>query len=63
MHGSDHHLVSYYTEEDINSGRFSPLSSRDDIMSLDLPLHIFTFSDFRIPPRLETGRDGLPTMV
>lgn len=63
MHGSDYHLVSYYTEEDMNSRRFRPLSSRDDIMSLDLPLHIFTFSDFRIPPRLEIDRDGLSTIV
>jgi hypothetical protein len=57
MDGYDYHLISYYTEEDIHSRRFKRISSRSDIMELDMPPHLFCFSDFRVPPRVEMGRD------
>ncbi|KIM91257.1 hypothetical protein PILCRDRAFT_58602, partial [Piloderma croceum F 1598] len=59
IHGSDHHVISYYTQEDVVSRRLRPVSSRFDIMSLGLPPQIFSLSDFRFPPRVETGEDGL----
>ena len=58
VHGTDHHVVSYYTQDDVNSKRLRPMSSRQDIMGLDLPPQIFNFSDFRHPPRVETRKNG-----
>ncbi|PBK62005.1 hypothetical protein ARMSODRAFT_896008 [Armillaria solidipes] len=38
---SDLHLISYYTTEDIRSGKLKKPSSRPDIMSLHMPPHLF----------------------
>jgi Gti1/Pac2 family transcription factor len=43
--------------------RLGRMSTRPDIMGLDLPPHIFRFSDFRMPPRIDTGPNGLPMIV
>lgn len=59
INGFDHHLISYYTQEDVHMQHFKPMSTRSDIMDLDLPPHIFRFSDFRLPPRVVKGLDGL----
>jgi len=63
IHGTDHHVISYYTQEDVDSRRLRPVSSRFDIMNLDLPPQIFSLSDFRFPPRVKTGEDGLSRIV
>jgi hypothetical protein len=76
IEGSDLHLISYYTSEDIRSGRLKVRyflgflriadlapqrpSSRSDIMSLYMPPHIFRLTNFRVPPKVEIGPDGKP---
>ncbi|KAK7037768.1 hypothetical protein VNI00_010729 [Paramarasmius palmivorus] len=63
IEGSDLHLISYYTSEDIRSGRLKRPSSRPDIMSLYMPPHIFRLTNFRVPPKVEMGPDGKPRLV
>jgi hypothetical protein len=61
--GSDLHLISYYTQEDIQSRRLRRISSRPDITTLELQPHLFRFSNFRNPPKVVIGRDGSQSIV
>ncbi|KAK0444047.1 Gti1/Pac2 family-domain-containing protein [Armillaria borealis] len=61
--GSDLHLISYYTAEDIRSGKLKKPSSRPDIMSLYMPPHLFRLTNFRVPPKVELGPDGKARLV
>ncbi|KAG7444725.1 uncharacterized protein BT62DRAFT_829070, partial [Guyanagaster necrorhizus] len=61
--GSDLHLISYYTSEDIRSGKLKRPSTRSDIMSLYMPPHLFRLTNFRVPPKIEIGPDGKPRLV
>ncbi|PFH46020.1 hypothetical protein AMATHDRAFT_70757 [Amanita thiersii Skay4041] len=63
IEGSDLHLISYYTSEDIRSGKLKRPTSRPDIMALPLPPHIFRLTTFRVPPKVEIGPDGKPRLV
>ncbi|KAF9449750.1 hypothetical protein P691DRAFT_811912 [Macrolepiota fuliginosa MF-IS2] len=63
IEGSDLHLISYYTSEDIRSGVLKRPTSRPDIMSLYMPPHIFRLTNFRVPPKVEIGPDGKPRLV
>ncbi|KIK58082.1 hypothetical protein GYMLUDRAFT_45632 [Collybiopsis luxurians FD-317 M1] len=63
IEGSDLHLISYYTSEDIRNGRLKRPSSRPDIMGLYMPPHIFRLTNFRVPPKVEIGPDGKPRLV
>ena len=60
MDGSDHHLIAYYSQEDVKLGRLLPLASRSDIMALDIPPELLESTKFRIPPITEDGPDGRP---
>ncbi|TFK27835.1 hypothetical protein FA15DRAFT_635178 [Coprinopsis marcescibilis] len=61
--GSDLHLISYYTLEDIRSGKLKRPSARADIMSLYMSPHLFRLTNFRVPPKVEIGPDGKPRLV
>jgi hypothetical protein len=61
--GSDLHLISYYTQEDVQSRRLGGISNRPDIMALKIQPHLFRFSNFRNPPKVVIGRDGSQTIV
>ncbi|KAH8827776.1 Gti1/Pac2 family-domain-containing protein [Flagelloscypha sp. PMI_526] len=63
VEGCDHHLVAYYTQEDLDNERLPLPSTRQDIMDLDLPPHIFRLNAFRIPPKVSIGKDGNPYLV
>ncbi|KAF5379763.1 hypothetical protein D9615_005748 [Tricholomella constricta] len=63
IEGSDLHLISYYTSEDIRSGRLKRPTSRPDIMGLAMPPHIFRLTNFRVPPKVEIGPDGKARLV
>ncbi|KAG6850110.1 hypothetical protein H0H93_001031 [Arthromyces matolae] len=63
IEGSDLHLISYYTSEDIRSGRLKRPTSRPDIMALPMPPHIFRLTNFRVPPKVEIGPDGKHRLV
>lgn len=61
--GSDLHLVSYYTQQDLQSRRLRRISSRPDIATLQLQPRLFRFSSFRNPPKVVTSSDGQTTIV
>ncbi|KAF9460341.1 Gti1/Pac2 family-domain-containing protein [Collybia nuda] len=61
--GSDLHLISYYTSEDIRSGKLKRPTHRPDIMSLYMPPQIFRSTNFRVPPKVEDGPDGKSRLV
>ncbi|KAF5341797.1 hypothetical protein D9611_001379 [Ephemerocybe angulata] len=63
IEGSDLHLISYYTSEDIRTGKLKRPSTRMDIMSLYMPPHIFRLTNFRVPPKVEIGPDSKPRLV
>ncbi|KAF8193385.1 Gti1/Pac2 family-domain-containing protein [Pholiota molesta] len=63
IEGSDLHLISYYTSEDIRSGKLKRPTTRGDIMGLYMPPHIFRLTNFRVPPKVEIGPDGKPRLV
>ncbi|KAF9072585.1 Gti1/Pac2 family-domain-containing protein [Rhodocollybia butyracea] len=63
IEGSDLHLISYYTSEDIRNGRLKRPSSRPDIMGLYMPPQIFRLTNFRVPPKVEMGPDGKQRLV
>ncbi|KXN82968.1 Gluconate transport inducer 1 [Leucoagaricus sp. SymC.cos] len=63
IEGSDLHLISYYTSEDIRSGILKRPTTRPDIMGIPMPPHIFRLTNFRVPPKVEIGPDGKPRLV
>lgn len=63
VEGSDLHLISYYTSEDIRSGKLKRPSNKPDIMALHMPPHIFRLTNFRVPPKVDIGPDGKPRLV
>ncbi|PPQ63234.1 hypothetical protein CVT24_005694 [Panaeolus cyanescens] len=63
IEGSDLHLISYYTSEDVRSRKLKRPSSRPDIMSLYMPPNIFRLTNFRVPPKIEIGPDGKPRLA
>ncbi|KAF8903701.1 Gti1/Pac2 family-domain-containing protein [Gymnopilus junonius] len=63
IEGSDLHLISYYTSDDIRTGRLKRPSARPDIMGLYMPPEIFRLTNFRVPPKVERGPDGKPRLV
>ncbi|KAI0287311.1 Gti1/Pac2 family-domain-containing protein [Russula brevipes] len=56
--GTDHHLVSYYREDDVGRGLLQRPTSRPDIMRLTIPPEMVRATNFRHPPHIETGPDG-----
>nr|QHB50200.1 gluconate transport inducer 1 [Sparassis latifolia] len=54
--GSDHHLISYYTQEDVRSGRLQRPSSRTDLRSVEIPAELLKSSSFRYPLKYESQR-------
>jgi hypothetical protein len=61
--GSDLHLISYYTSEDVRSGKLKRPTSRADVMALPLSPHLFRLTNFRNPPKVVVGPDGKPKLV
>ncbi|KAL5525846.1 hypothetical protein ACEPAG_7183 [Sanghuangporus baumii] len=58
--GSDHHLIAYYSQDDVRLGRLLPLTSRPDIMALGISPELLESTKFRIPPIMHEGLDGRP---
>lgn len=50
---SDHHLISYFTQEDVRSGRLHRPTSRPDLMTLKIPSELLQSANFRYPLKLE----------
>lgn len=56
--GADYHLISYYTEEDIHSGRLQRPLCRPDIMAMDMSFELEHMKLSRNPLKFVTGPDG-----
>lgn len=61
--GSDHHLISYFVQDDIRSGRLRRPNSSPELMALEIPLALVQSTNFRYPPKLEPGPDGRLTRM
>ncbi|KAH9902974.1 Gti1/Pac2 family-domain-containing protein [Cubamyces lactineus] len=55
--GSDYHLISYYTHEDLNAGLLRRVKDRPDLMAIDIPPELTRSTNFRYPPNLEEDHD------
>lgn len=55
--GSDYHLISYYTQEDLATGLLRRPTSRSDLMAIDIPPELTRSTNFRYPPNLEEAHD------
>ncbi|KAA1467164.1 hypothetical protein DENSPDRAFT_769110 [Dentipellis sp. KUC8613] len=56
--GTDHHLISYYRDEDVRSGRLQRPTQQPTIMALSIPPEMVRATNFRHPPHIEIGPDG-----
>lgn len=61
--GSDHHLICYYTQDDVRSGRLQRPTVVPELMALEIPHELIQSTNFRYPPKLEAGPDGRLTRV
>lgn len=55
--GSDYHLISYYTQEDLAAGLLRRPTSRSDLMAIEIPPELTRSTNFRYPPNLEEAHD------
>ncbi|KAI0315119.1 Gti1/Pac2 family-domain-containing protein [Amylostereum chailletii] len=60
--GTDHHLVSYYRDEDVRLGHLPRPTTRPDIMALTIPPEMVRGTNFRHPPHIEIDSDGRARM-
>ena len=58
MKGTEHHLIAYYTQDDVDKGRLPTVASHPEIAELEIPAEILEETKFRIPPKTEVGPDG-----
>lgn len=58
--GVTQHLISYYKIEDVQNGRLRPPSSLPELASLDISPEYLDKTQFRHPPKVEVGADGVP---
>ncbi|GJE85552.1 Gti1/Pac2 family-domain-containing protein [Phanerochaete sordida] len=61
--GSDHHLICYYTQDDVRSGRLQRPTVVPELMALEIPHDLIQSTNFRYPPKLEPGPDGRLTRI
>ncbi|KAJ7719429.1 Gti1/Pac2 family-domain-containing protein [Mycena maculata] len=53
------HLISYYSPADVAAGRLRPPSSLPELASLAIAESLLERANFRVPPRVEIGADGV----
>ncbi|SJX65921.1 uncharacterized protein SRS1_16474 [Sporisorium reilianum f. sp. reilianum] len=63
VEGSTQHLISYYKIDDVHNSRLAIPSSLPEISSLSISPMFLNKSNFRYPPIVEIGPDGLPRYV
>ncbi|VDB84709.1 unnamed protein product [Peniophora sp. CBMAI 1063] len=56
--GADHHLISYYRDEDLRHGHLLRPTSYPEIMALTIPPEMVRGTNFRHPPHIEYSPDG-----
>ncbi|ORX34544.1 Gti1/Pac2 family-domain-containing protein [Kockovaella imperatae] len=60
VNGFAQHMISYYTMEDVMSGRLRSPSSIPELASLEISPEYLHKQNFRFPPMIEVGADGIP---
>lgn len=60
LEGVTYHIISYFTEADLLSGRLPRPSSRYDLQQIFLSPKMIRPSDFRHPPPVHVGPSGVP---
>ncbi|KAF8142856.1 Gti1/Pac2 family-domain-containing protein [Mycena galopus ATCC 62051] len=58
--GVPQHLISYYKVSDVEAGRLRAPSTLPELASLDISPTLLDRGNFRCPPKLEVGPDGVP---
>jgi hypothetical protein len=60
IENSTQHLISYYTLDDVRSGRLRTPSSLPELASMAISPIFLTKTAFRFPPSITFGPDGVP---
>ncbi|WWD22260.1 hypothetical protein CI109_106751 [Kwoniella shandongensis] len=60
VNGFAQHMVSYYSVEDVLAGKLRTPSTIPELASLDISAEYLHKQNFRFPPMIEIGPDGIP---
>lgn len=60
--GMDHHVISYYRDEDVRRERLQRPTANPEMLALTIPSELVKATNFRHPPRIEVGSDNMPHM-
>lgn len=60
MQGYSQHMISYYTVEDVMSGKLRAPSTIPELAALEISPEYLQKQNFRFPPMIEVGHDGIP---
>lgn len=63
VEGSTQHLISYYKIDDVHNSRLAVPSSLPELSCLHISPMFLNKSNFRYPPIVEIGPDGMPRYV
>ncbi|WVR03339.1 hypothetical protein IAU60_000330 [Kwoniella sp. DSM 27419] len=60
VNGYAQHMVSYYTIDDVLTGKLRSPSTIPELASLEISQEYLHKQNFRFPPMIEIGQDGIP---
>ncbi|WVQ76475.1 hypothetical protein IAR50_006143 [Cryptococcus sp. DSM 104548] len=60
VNGFAQHVVSYYAIDDVINGKLRSPSSIPELASLEISAEYLQKQNFRFPPQVEVGQDGIP---
>jgi hypothetical protein len=60
VNGFAQHMISYYTLDDVLTGKLRTPSSLPELASLEISPDYLNKTNFRFPPQVEVGMDGVP---
>jgi hypothetical protein len=60
VNGYAQHMISYYTVEDVLAGKLRQPSTIPELASLEISPDYLHKQNFRFPPMIEVGQDGVP---
>lgn len=58
--GYSQHMISYYHLDDVLSGKLRAPSTIPELAALDISPDYLSKQNFRFPPLVEVGPDGIP---
>jgi len=60
VNGFAQHMISYYSVEDVINGKLRAPSTVPELASLEISPEYLHKQNFRFPPMIEVGQDGIP---